>query len=271
MTITVGKADRYAGNGSKETTITGSGVILTVESNLTEQGKRSPIIENLIIDGQNQSGTTGLFLQNVAHTLVRNITIKNCDTGIHFNNHLGGWVELTSLKHIRMENVKTGILFNTDGYYHADAPGNSFGHSYIDDVGIRLRNDSNAVGILVGDGQDPEEGATATNADPYNSFIKANIWLGSSGGCGLRLLNGELKYDLVNIGVQGSGTGIGIDLSNATADASQGQSPIEKNIHSNTGNPTTDIKGFLFYADGLAQSIKNTKNYTTDITQVPPP
>ncbi len=276
MTITVGKGERYAGSGSKQTTVTGSGTIMQIESNLAEDFVHTAVVENLIIDGQNQSGTTGILLQNVGNAIIRNITIKNCDTGILLNNYYGAWTEVNCLRNIRMENVKKGIMFNTDGYFAQDHPGSSFGVTFIDDLGISLKNDSTAVGIQVGDGYYAHGGSGTwpngrpLNAAPYNSFIKANIWLGSAGGTGLKILNGELKYGLINLAVQGSGSGTGIDLSQASGDPNSPyyETPIEKN---QTANPATNIKGFLLYAEGLATPINNSKGYNiTDVTKVPP-
>jgi hypothetical protein len=177
-----------------------------------------------------------------------------------------------------MENVKTGILFSTDGWYSDDdphLPGDSFGHSHISDVGIALRNTQDAVGIQIGNnqfapGHETQPGSTdKVTAKPYFSFIKTNVWLGSSGGCGVRLVNGELKHCLINIGVQGDGTGIGLDISTATTTNTllNQQTPIEKN---QTANPASNIKDFLLYADNLAQPIKNKTlpNLAYDVSDV---
>ena len=218
----VGIAERLAGNvGSKQIVITGTGKIIQFYSNFDknpafdpgffdtnhsgdpEYERRTAIVENLIVDGQGHAGTTGLFLRNLGGAFIRNITIRNCDVGIHLHNAKGAWTEVNHLQHIRMENVKTGILFSTDGWFSDTLPGDSFGHSYIDDISIELRNTSGAVGIQVGDGQYGNGGfGTKPNgwivtAQPYFSFIKADIWFGSADSCGVKLVNGELKHCLV--------------------------------------------------------------------------
>ena len=81
----------------------------------------------------------------------------------------------------------------------------------IDDVGIQLRNDSSAVGIQIGDNQ---FNGTQVDADLYSLFIKANVWIGSEGGTGLKIMNGEVRYSLVNLTVTGPSNGIRVDLSN---------------------------------------------------------
>jgi hypothetical protein len=239
---------------------------------------RSAIVENLIIDGsQDPTGTTGLYLENVCTAFIRNITIKNCNVGIHLHNAKGGWTETNHLQHIQMENVKTGILFSTDGYNSAGnggiaLPGDSFGHSYIDDVNINLQNTSGAVGIQVGNGQ-YGNGCSGINSEgwvvvakPYFSFIRANVWFGSADSCGVKLVNGELKHCLVNIGVHGKGTnaGTGLDLTNANTSSF---SPIEKNQRA---NPSSNVKGFVLRTENLKDPVKY-GNYTnkTDIIPLP--
>jgi len=224
----VGIAERLAGSvGSKQTVITGAGKIIQFYSNSTNNPQdptydsayvdpnyahedkliyehRTAVVENLIVDGGGQVGTTGLFLRNLGGAFIRNITIRNCDVGIHLHNALGSWTEANCLQHIRMENVKTGILFSTDGYFSDAKPGDSFGHSYIDDISIELRNTSGAVGIQVGNGQygnggsgtKPPPDNSIITANPYFSFIKADIWFKVADSCGVKLVNGEIKHCL---------------------------------------------------------------------------
>ncbi len=166
--------------------------------------EKSALIENLIIDGQGQN-ITGIELDDVIKCEIRNVTIKNCNIGIRFHNYYGCWTECNLLKHIRMENVNTGILFDTDGPYTDGYPGDSAGHTIIDDVGISLADNSSAVGIQIGKGD--------YLIKPYSSILRANISLGSSNGTGLLVKNpGELKYGLVSLNVTGNGTGKGVDL-----------------------------------------------------------
>ncbi|MCL2291664.1 MAG: hypothetical protein FWC30_01135 [Candidatus Bathyarchaeota archaeon] len=256
--ITVGMDELYAGAvGSKQTVITGTGTIMKFESNfqatlLIPAFTRSVVVENLIIDGQGAAGTTGLLLENVGGAFIRNITIRNCDVGIHLRNIDGGWTETNHLQHIRMENVKKGILFNTSGS-GVKGPGDSFGHSYIDDVSIVLRNTAGTVGIQVGDVSDP----SGVFVKPYFSFIRANVWLNSQDGCGIKMVNrGELRLCLANIGVHGNGSGLALDLSGSTAPT--GESPIRD---SQRANPSS-IGGFLLRAQNLSVNpINNSHGY----------
>ena len=108
---------------------------------------KSAIVENLIIDGQNLGGISGIKLQNVYNCLVRNVTIKNCDVGVEIGNLYGAWSEFTRLEHIRMDNVNKGILFTSNGPLESDPntyPGDSAGFTTIDDVGITLANNAAA-------------------------------------------------------------------------------------------------------------------------------
>jgi len=178
---------------------------------------RSALIENLIIDGY-YLGVTGILLDNVGQCQIRNVTIKNCDVGIHLRSSTGFWSECNYLKHIRMENVKKGIVFTTTGAHPTDAnrPGDSAGFTTIDDVGIKLADQSGVVGIQVGGIQMPGDVNTPINIKPYSSRIKANVWLGENyGGTGLKILNGEIKFAQAHLTVMGksNGTGIGIDIS----------------------------------------------------------
>ncbi|MCL2642277.1 MAG: hypothetical protein FWD52_02000 [Candidatus Bathyarchaeota archaeon] len=275
----VGIAERLTGTGSRQTVITGAGQIIQFYSNFTNNSNdptyesnvidpnyvndtyyedRTAVVENLIVDGLNQAGTTGLYLRNLGNAFIRNITIKNCDVGIHLHNAKGAWTETNHLQHIRMENVKTGILFSTDGYFSSEKPGDSFGHSHIDDVSIVLRNTPSAVGIQIGDGQygNGGSGVNSSNwivvAKPYFSFIKADIWFGSADSCGVKLVNGELKHCLVNIGVHGKGTGAGTGL-DLTGAVTSSYSPIEKNQRS---IPSTNMDGFMLRTENLKDPVK---------------
>lgn len=246
MTILVGRNDRYAGVGSKQLVVMGAGVIMQVEENVFSQGGPTAVIENLIIDGQGYGGTTGIYLENACGCLIRNVTIRNCEVGIHLRNVGGWWTELNHLQHIWMSNVKTGILFTTAGEVSPNK-GTSFGHSYIDDVGIKLKNTTDAVGIQIGNNSD------GLAVQPYFAFLKANIWLNSLNDCcGVKLVNGELKHGLINLGVYGKGTGYGIDISEATAPVNS--PPIAKNQRANSPN---NMKGVLLCTQNLTKAIRN--------------
>jgi len=207
----VAKDDIYAGYSSKETTIPsssdrGANVLVQVESNFDDWGK-SAVIENMVIDGNSQSGiqsgTIGILLRDVYNCNIRNVTIQNCDVGIQIDISDGKWAESNRLEHIRMINVKRGVVFTN----HGDAYDANF--TVIDDVGISLdTNASNAIGIQVGDTT-----LSDTKLKLCASFIKANVWVFAADSKGM-LVEGEIKNSLVNFEVEhpdGSG-GIGIKI-----------------------------------------------------------
>ncbi len=177
----------------------------------TLNSAKTTLIENLIIDGQNYTGMVGILLDNVYNCWIRNLTIKNCDVGIKLKLTWGAWTEFSRIQHVRLENVKTGILFTTDGPNHdvTGFPGNSTAFTHIDDVGILLKNDSNAVGIQVGD---PNETDNTHIIDPYSAYIRANVWMQSAGGMGLQINRGNLQYGLINLAVEGPSNGVGINV-----------------------------------------------------------
>jgi hypothetical protein len=229
-TITVPYNGRYAGYGSKQATVTWSGAsnIIQVESNLSNLDS-SAVIENLVIDGSEQSNTTGILLENVYNCLIRNVTIKNCDVGIKVSVTGSGWSHANRFEHIRMVNVKTGILFT------GTSTNKDFSYTTIDDVGISLKdaNDPTNVGIKVGN----------SNANLYGAFIKATIWLRSSNGTAMEI-NGQVKFSLVNIVVENSGTG----------------------IHVNTTATVSDNQSFLLTALGTTTPLDNDSGTTPDIS-----
>jgi hypothetical protein len=205
-TVTVSRNGRYAGNGSKQTTLTyaNANVIMQVEANVPGgYYHENALIENLIIDGQSQSGTVGILLQNVYNCTIRNLTIKNCDVGIKIENTNNYWSQSNRIEHIKMINVKQGILFTGA----INNPGD-VGFTIIEDVEIKLKdNYPSGVGIQIG---------TSTNPvmKPYNSIIRATILLGNDTGCGMRIY-GELKYSLVCLAVEGTNNGgTGVDIQN---------------------------------------------------------
>jgi hypothetical protein len=208
---------------------------------------KSAIVENLVIDGANQ-GVTGITLENVYHCMIRNVTIKNCEVGILMHNKDGLWTECNCLKHIRMMNVKTGIKFSTDGPRQPSGEpfGDSFAFTTIDDVGISLANDSSAVGIQIGEDNN-------YRVKPYSSRIKANIWMGSAGGTGLKIINlGELKYGLINLAVHGQSSGTGIKLEGAAANKATG---IWDNQFTTYDQGKVDIAGFWLSTTGVITPI----------------
>lgn len=245
--------------------------IVNVQSNwlYSDPFSKSPVIENLVIDGQNQ-GVTGILLQNVVGGQIRNVTIKNCAVGIHLRSYYGLWSECNCLKHIRMENVTKGIVFTTTGpytYWDSDQgkfitnPGDSAGFTTIDDVGIKLANTSDAIGIQIGGIQisnDPyKNDVTTTVIKPYSSRIKANIWMDSAGGTGIKIINGEIKFAQSNISIQGPSNGIGVDLRDATT---QDRAIWYNQFSKFTGTPPNDFiynnqRGFMLATAGISNPI----------------
>ncbi|MCL5876982.1 MAG: hypothetical protein M1540_04125 [Candidatus Bathyarchaeota archaeon] len=239
-TIVVPFDGRYAGDGSKQTTVnySSASVIMQVESNFPNNLDRSAVIENLVIDGLETGGTTGILLENVYNCLIRNVTIKNCDVGIEVRITGSNWSHANRFEHIRMINVKTGILFT------GTSTNKDFSYTTIDDVGISLTGDSNSVGIKVGD----------PYANLYSAFIKATVWLGSTSGKGM-VVNGQLKFCLVNLEVE-------------EAEAYSGYG-----VYISSGATVYDNQSFLLTALGL-DSDKRLMNYGTlepdGITVLPP-
>ena len=208
---------RYAGNnGSKGTILNYTGIgneaMLKIASNLPSNVGKSAIIENLIIDGKNKPNLTGILLENVCNGLIRNLTIKNCTVGIRvkLTDGVDHCSQGNRFEHIRMINVKTGILFEGTNSTK------DFSHTTIDDVGISLAGNSTDTGIKIGAGNNAP-------ANMYCAFIKANVWLDSSKGTGLEV-NGKLGLSLVNLAVEQStghnGCGVRIN-SNATVTDNQ--------------------------------------------------
>jgi len=207
-TIVVAYDGRKAGTGSKQTTYTytGASTIMSVASNMSNLD-RNAVIENLVIDGTNASGTTGILLENVCNCLIRNLTIRNCTVGIEVkitgNNRAFG----NRFEHIRMINVKTGIRFT------GTSSNKDFAYTSIDDVGISLCVDvfdqypANYNGIYVG-----------SNARLYNAFVKATLWTSDDYLHRGLVVDGELRYSLVNVEVENSGCGVLIGLGGVVLD-----------------------------------------------------
>ena len=181
------------GEGSKQDTIaydpyqSGALNVVRVESNVPNNFAGSAVIENLIIDGLDQPNTNGILLEDVCNCLVRNVTIKNCDVGIRVRASEGSWAYGNRFEHIRMINVKTGIVFEG-----ASSGSKYFSYTTVDDVRISLAH-PNSVGIMVGDGN--------SFADLHGAFIKATVWMNKTSHRGL-VVNGSLRYSLVNLEVE---------------------------------------------------------------------
>jgi len=216
-TINVAVDECYTGTGSKQTILARSGmVVMKVASNVVAGVfHKTAVIENLIIDGKDANGgisvgSVGILLQNVYNCVIRNVTILNCEVGIKIENTGSYWSQSNRIEHVRMENVKTGILFSA-------SVGNSgdFGFTTIKDVGIKLSETAGLnVGIQIG---------TSENfvAKLYSSFIKATVWISDrEAGYGMRIY-GELKYSLVMFAVECPGADktvsvarVGVGISN---------------------------------------------------------
>jgi hypothetical protein len=223
LSISVAVDGCYAGAGSKETIKKYTGdaidkVVLRVTSNVPNgEFHKTAIIENLIIDGKDTKGNiadVGILLQNVYNCIIRNVTILNCDVGIKIENTGNYCSQSNRIEHVRMTNVKTGILFTAETGTNGD-----FGFTTIKDVGIKLNgeNESDAndeterVGIQIGTVGGPV-------VKLYSSFIKATVWLGNhTNSCGMKVY-GELKYSLVMLAVESpehkGGTKRGVDIVN---------------------------------------------------------
>jgi hypothetical protein len=254
FTIKVPKDGRLAGSGSKQTTITsGANTIIRVNETEGEWGKTA-VIENLVIDGQNQA-TTGILLRDVYNCWIRNVTIKNCDVGINIDissNDTSS--EYNNIEHVRIINVRQGILFTNGGIN--DAQGNAQGYSAaftnIDDVGIELNSGyGNAVGIQIG-----EDNPTANRSilKPYSSFIKANVWLHTDGQEGMRINKAEIKDSLVNLEVEGPANGIGVHLTGAAADRAVYYNQFST-ITGYIPNEQVVKRGFLLTTGGISSAI----------------
>jgi len=235
-TIVVPYDGRYAGSSSKQTTLNynGASTIMKVASNVTNNSKNScAVIENLIINGKDAANSIGILLDDVYNCLIRNLTIMNCDVGIKIQSTNANYSLANRFEHIHMINVKTGIQFTGTG-------SKDFFFTTIDDVGISLKNDSNAVGIQVD-----------TGTRLFSTFIKATIWLPQTGGTGLRV-RGELKYSLANLAVEqvnnNKATGKGVD---------------------NTSGTISNNQSFLLTTINVTSNNKIIPSNTTDITVTP--
>jgi hypothetical protein len=260
-TTTIPNDGLLRGIGSKQITLNyiGSGCALNVTPNVRyKQDRRqnpyittpkpwhkAAVIENLIIDGTGSNNATGILLEDVYNCTIRNVTIKNFAVGIkltatHLFNVITEQGDQTTLEapdtwefqnfseanrivHVRLEEVGTGILFDSG------TGSGSFACTTIDDVDILLQNSSSAIGIQVG--------TNGRLAQPYSSRIKANIRQQSAGGTGIKLYSGELKFGLINIAVKGPTNGKGVDISNAT-----------------TSNAVNLNQSFFLSTDGISYS-----------------
>jgi hypothetical protein len=231
-TITVTYDGRYAGSGSKQTTVyySGATTIMQVASNVPSHLENSALIENLVIDGKGQANTVGIFLENVYNCCVRNVTIMNCDVGIKVSVTGSNWSQANRFEHIRMINVKTGIQFT------GNSSGKDFSYTTIDDVGISVTLNSDSVGIKID-----------SNTNLYSSFIKATVWLDTSAATGM-LVNGELKLSIVNFEVESNPSYAG------------------KGLTIISGAYVCDNQSFLLTTGGIQENNRKTGSGTTDNT-----
>ena len=218
-----------AGSNSKQTTHTynGASTIMQVATNLPNNIDENAIIENLIIDGLNLSNNaTGILLENVCNCLIRNVTIMNCEVGIKIKltGSNGNFSRNNRFEHIRMINVKTGILFE------GTSSAKDFSYTTIEDVGISLVGNSTDTGIKIGNDN--------VNANLYGAFVKVNVWLNESGGKGLEV-NGQIKGGLVNLAVAENGNNSG------------------RCIVLNTNAVISNNQSFLLTSLGVANNIVN--------------
>jgi uncharacterized repeat protein (TIGR02543 family) len=223
--VLVGYDECYTDSGSKEKGLLFDGnspTMLCVESNLHDLA-RSAVVENLVINGSN-GAETGVLLQNVCNCLVRNLTIMNCDVGIRVKlTGSGNCAHGNRFEHIRLINVKTGIVFEgTSG-------AKDFSYTTIDDVGISLAGNLSDVGIQIG-----------PNANLFSVFVKACVWLNGSNGVGLKMGNGVLRFSLVNLAVE----------------ENIGQNSVGMGIVLNSGGVISDNQSFMLVYLGIASNNK---------------
>ena len=176
----------------------------------------------------------------------------------------GLWSVCNILKYICMVNVRTGVVFTTTGKDSDGCLGNSAVFTSVEDVDIELANVSDAVGIQIGGTQIVNSPTSSNNdlditvqlgvndycpvfVDPYSSHFRVRVRLGSSGGCGLRVVNGFLHFAQAHLTVFGhvNGSGVGIDLQSAHSK----KAAIRQAISSKYTYPPVDIfDGFVFYS-----------------------
>lgn len=248
LSIVVAVDGRYAGAGSKQTILSGDGIVIMKVTPNVPNGDfhKTAIIENLIIDGHDSNntnsisaGSVGILLQNVYNCIIRNVTILNCEVGIKIENTDNYWSQSNRIEHVRMTNVKTGILFTA-----ATGTNGDFGFTTIKDVGIKLNSETDddpdttteRVGIQIGTAQGPV-------VKLYSSFIKATVWLGNyRDGCGMKVY-GELKYSLVMLAVESpehkDDTKIGVKIENPGSMAVYNNQSFMLSYGTNVGTITT--------------------------------
>lgn len=229
-TINLASDGLLRGIGSKQITITSSAnPIISVNSNFGDITK-SAVIENLIIAGNGSN--VGILLQDVIHCKVRNVTIVNCDVGIRLTATDDNWAEANQIEHVRIKDVNKGIQFAPGG--RSD---NSRAFTFINDVGISLKDAQNLRGIEVG-----------TGCRIYSSFIKANVW--STQPCDGMWIDGLVTLCFINLNHEKttSGTGgCGVNIGqNATIGSNVNQS-------------------FFLVAGNLATPVYNPYNKSHDI------
>ena len=183
--IEISNFSRLTGYGSKNTVISSSGdkpIIIVNRPDYNEEidELESPLIENIILQGNGTN--TGILINGTCHCQIRNVSINNCNIGIHLKNSTNRWTELTNITHVRISNVNKGIYFeNTNGDQ------NSFAYTHIEDVGILLNNAANCIGIDLEPKIETQANKEYNNITTYSSFIKANIWLQYSDSIGVYL------------------------------------------------------------------------------------
>ncbi|MCW4023440.1 MAG: DUF2341 domain-containing protein [Candidatus Bathyarchaeota archaeon] len=143
-----------------------------------------PLIENLIIDGNNMPNQVGIVIENTRGAQIRNVTIKDCEVGILIKNGSDDerYSEATNITNVTMINVKKGIVFNSKK--EGSDNSKSFAYTFIDAVDIKLKIDRpGAIGIELG-GNDENSGIEDTL---YGSLITGLIRLNSRDAVGIRV------------------------------------------------------------------------------------
>jgi hypothetical protein len=110
---------------------------------------------------------------------------------------------------------------------------------------------------------------TSTIIKPYSSRMKANVWMGSNGGTGLQVLNGELKFAQAHLTVTGPTKGVGVDIlpnyhpNNPGSDRVVWHNQFSEFFDTPTGEDV-DPRGFMLVTSGIGTPI-SPSNVKTDI------
>lgn len=196
-TIELASDGLLRGTGSKQVTVISSAdPIVSVGSNVPDDFHKTAVIENIVLWG-NEGNEKGVLLEDVYGCQIRNVSLKNLDTGILITATSGKWSEANRIEHVRMFYLNsTGIDFQK-----GDGTG-KFGCTHIADVGISFKNSGTGI-------------KTDSDCELYAPFIKANMWANQGTSWGISL-DGTINAGLCNYnhakttaGAAGYAVGIG--------------------------------------------------------------